>query len=106
MTSIFVRLTGISLTLGFVMVIWWLLAAATGPEYFATVNGLLTGWFAVIIWVLSIWALWYHSLGGIRHLIWDLGYGFDVKTADRMGYGVIAGSFVLTALSLICLGVL
>lgn len=105
MTSIFVRLTGIGLTLGFIMIIWWLLAAASGPEYFAYVNDLMTGWFAVLIWIVSIWALWYHFLGGIRHLIWDLGYGFELKTADMMGYIMIGGSFVLTFISLLCLGV-
>lgn len=100
MTSIFVRLTGIGLTLGFVLVIWWLLAAATGPDYFAFVDGLMTSWLGVLIMVVSLWALWYHALGGVRHLIWDMGYGFDLKTADMMGYVMIGGSFVLTLLTL------
>jgi succinate dehydrogenase / fumarate reductase cytochrome b subunit len=102
-TSIFVRLTGIGLTLGFVLVIWWLLAAATGPGYFAFVDGLLTSWLGILIWVLSLWALWYHFLGGVRHLIWDMGYGFEIKTADMMGYVMIGGSFVLTLLTLVIL---
>ncbi len=100
MTSIFVRLTGIGLTLGFLLVIWWLLAAATGPGYFDFVDGLLTSWLGILIMVLSLWALWYHFLGGVRHLIWDMGYGFDLKTADMMGYVMIGGSFVLTLLTL------
>lgn len=99
-TSIFVRLTGIGLTLGFLLVIWWLLAAATGPGYFNFVDGLLTSWLGILIMVLSLWALWYHFLGGVRHLIWDMGYGFDLKTADMMGYVMIGGSFVLTLLTL------
>jgi succinate dehydrogenase / fumarate reductase cytochrome b subunit len=101
MTSIFVRLTGIGLTLGFVLIVWWLLAAATGPGYFAFVDGLLTSWLGILILVLSLWALWYHFLGGVRHLIWDLGYGFEIKTADMMGYIMIGGSFVLTLLTLV-----
>ena len=103
MTSIFVRLTGIGLTLGFVLVIWWLLAAATGPGYFAFVDGLLTSWLGILILVLSLWALWYHFLGGVRHLIWDMGYGFEIKTADMMGYVMIGGSLVLTLLTLVIL---
>ncbi len=103
MTSIFVRLTGIGLALGFVLIVWWLLAAASGPAYFDFVNGLLTSWFGILVMVASLWALWYHMLGGIRHLIWDLGYGFDLKTADMMGYVMIGGSFVLTILTLIIL---
>lgn len=101
MTSIFVRLTGTGLTLGFVLIVWWLLAAATGPGYFAFVDGLLTSWVGILIMVLSVWALWYHFLGGVRHLIWDLGYGFEIKTADMMGYVMIGGSFVLTLLTLV-----
>ncbi len=102
-TSIFVRLTGIGLTLGFVLVIWWLLAAATGPGYFAFVDGLMTSWLGILIMVLSLCALWYHFLGGVRHLIWDMGYGFEIKTADMMGYVMIGGSLVLTLLTLVIL---
>lgn len=102
-TSIFVRLTGIGLTLGFLLVIWWLLAAATGPGYFDFVDGLLTSWLGILIMVLSLWALWYHFLGGVRHLIWDMGYGFEIKTADMMGYVMIGGSLVLTLLTLVIL---
>lgn len=101
MTSIFVRLTGIGLTLGFILVIWWLLAAATGPGYFAFVDGLLTSWLGILILVASLWALWYHFLGGVRHLIWDMGFGLEVETADMMGYVMIGGSFVLTLLTLV-----
>lgn len=100
-TSIFVRITGVALTLGFVLIIWWLLAAASSPAYFEKINGAMTSWFVILIWVGSLWALWYHFLGGVRHLIWDMGYGFDIKTADMMGYIMIAGSFVLTIITLI-----
>lgn len=100
-TSIFVRITGVALTLGFVLVIWWLLAAATSAAYFDVVNGLLTSWFGILVLVGSLLALWYHFLGGIRHLIFDMGYGFDLKTADMMGYVMIGGSFVLTLLTLV-----
>ncbi len=100
-TSIFVRITGVGLTLGFLLIIWWLLAAATGPGYFAFVDGLLTSWLGVLIMVASLWALWYHALGGVRHLIWDMGYGFELKTADMMGYVMIGGSFILTLLTLV-----
>lgn len=100
-TSIFVRITGVGLTLGFLLIVWWLLAAATGPGYFAFVDGLLTSWLGVLIMVASLWALWYHALGGVRHLIWDMGYGFELKTADMMGYVMIGGSFILTLLTLV-----
>jgi succinate dehydrogenase / fumarate reductase cytochrome b subunit len=104
-SSILVRITGVSLALGFVLIIWWLLAAASGVDYFDCINGILTSWFGALVLIGSVWALCYHSLGGIRHLIWDMGYGFDLKTADRMGWAVIIGSFVLTIIVLMCAGV-
>lgn len=96
--SIVHRLTGIGLTLGAVLVVWWLLAAATGPEYFATVDGLLTSWIGYLVLLGSTWALAYHLLNGIRHLFWDMGYGFEIETTERSGMAVIAGSAVLTVL--------
>jgi len=105
-SSIINRITGVALTLGFVLVIWWLLAATVGGSYFECINTFLTGWIGGFIMIGSLWALCYHLLGGIRHLIWDMGYGFDLKTADRMGWAVIIGSFVLTAGVLFCGGVI
>ena len=99
-SSILVRISGVSLSFGFVLIVWWLLAASTNIKYFESANSILSSWFGIVVLIGSVWALCYHSLGGIRHLIWDMGYGFDLKTADRMGWAVIIGSFVLT-LSLI-----
>jgi succinate dehydrogenase / fumarate reductase cytochrome b subunit len=95
-TSIFVRITGNGLIVGALMVVWWLLAAATGPEYFATADAVLRSWFGDIVLFLSLWALWYHTLGGIRHLVWDSGRGLDLKSSYTMGYIMIGGSVLLT----------
>ena len=95
-SSILVRITGVSLALGFILIITWLLAASTNVYYFYCINSILTSWFGIIVLIGSVWALCYHSLGGIRHLIWDMGFGFDLKIADRLGWMVIIGSFVLT----------
>ena len=95
-SSILVRISGVSLSFGFVLIVWWLLAASTNIKYFESANSILSSWFGIVELIGSVWALCYHSLGGIRHLIWDMGYGFDLKTADRMGWAVIIGSFVLT----------
>jgi succinate dehydrogenase / fumarate reductase cytochrome b subunit len=100
-SSIVNRITGIGLTLGFVLIIWWLLAATVGGEYFDCINNFLTGWFGGLIMIGSVWALSYHMLAGIRHLVWDMGYGFELKTADRMGWAVIIGSFLMT-LAVLC----
>jgi succinate dehydrogenase / fumarate reductase cytochrome b subunit len=96
--SIVHRMTGVGLTLGAVLVVWWLLAAATGPEYFAIVDGLLTSWIGLLVLLGSTWALAYHLLNGIRHLVWDMGYGYELETVDRSGIAVLIGSGVLTVL--------
>lgn len=95
-TSILVRITGNGLIVGALLVVWWLLAAATGPEYFATADAVLRSWFGNLVLFLSLWALWYHTLGGIRHLIWDSGRGLDLKSSYTMGYIMIGGSVLLT----------
>lgn len=101
MTSIFVRLTGNALIVAALMIVWWFLAAAAGPEAFATADAFLRSWFGDLVLTLSVWALWYHLLGGLRHLIWDLGYGLDLQSAYTMGYVMIGGSLVLTLLTII-----
>ena len=81
------------------LLIWWLLAASSSDAAFAVADYVITSWFGDIVMVLSLWALWYHTLGGVRHLIWDTGRGLELKTAERMGWMMIIGSLVLTALT-------
>ncbi|RMD93674.1 MAG: succinate dehydrogenase, cytochrome b556 subunit [Alphaproteobacteria bacterium] len=99
-TSIFIRITGNALLIGGILVVWWFLAAASGPEYFAFVNAVITSWFGDLVMLASLWALWYHALGGLRHLIFDAGYGLELRQAELMGWGMILGSFLLTLLTL------
>ena len=105
-SSILVRITGVSLALGFILIIIWLLAASTNVYYFDCINSIFTSWFGIVVLIGSVWALCYHSLGGIRHLIWDMGFGFDLKIADRLGWMVIVGSFILTIFVVYYSGVL
>jgi|SRR6056297_1031215 len=96
--SILHRVTGVALTLGAVLVIWWLVAAATGPAYFAFVDGLLTSLLGELILIGSALALSYHFANGIRHLVWDMGYGFELETVKKSGTAVIGFAVVLTLL--------
>ena len=100
-TSIFTRITGNALIVGTLLVVWWLLAAATGPGYYATANAVLTSWFGDLVLLGSTWALWYHALAGLRHLYWDTGRGLEIETAEKLGLAVIAGSVVLTLLTIL-----
>ena len=95
-TSILTRITGNALILGAVLVVWWLLAASYGGEYFATADMVLTSFIGDLIMLGSVWALWYHLLAGLRHLIWDTGRGLDLATADKLGWAVVGGSVLLT----------
>ena len=101
MTSILTRITGNALLISALLVIWWFLAAATSESYFAYADGVLTSWFGDIVMTLSVLGLWYHTLAGIRHLIWDNGIGLDIPTAEKMGWACIAGSVILTILTII-----
>ena len=103
MTSIFVRITGNAMLVSAILLVWWMMAAASGPDYFATIDGLITSFFGDLVMTLSVLGLWYHALGGVRHLIWDTGRGLDVETSDRMGWGMIIGSVALTFLTLIAI---
>ncbi len=100
-TSILNRITGNALLVGAILFVWWLIAVAAGPEYFATVDGLITSFLGDLVMLGSLLALWYHTLGGIRHLIWDTGRGLEIDTADKMGWGMIIGAFALTFLTAI-----
>jgi succinate dehydrogenase / fumarate reductase cytochrome b subunit len=102
-SSIFVRITGNALLAATLLLIAWLLAASTSAEAFAWVQCVITSWFGDLVFILSLWALWYHTLGGLRHLIWDTGRGLELKTAEHMGWMMIIGSLLLTALTVIWL---
>ncbi|MBT8456168.1 MAG: succinate dehydrogenase, cytochrome b556 subunit [Rhodobacteraceae bacterium] len=103
MTSILTRITGNALIVGALLVVWWFLAAATSPESFAVADGVITSWFGDLVMTLSLWALWYHTLAGIRHLIWDTGRALDIPTAEKLGWACIGGSVVLTILTLLAI---
>jgi succinate dehydrogenase / fumarate reductase, cytochrome b subunit len=94
--SILHRITGAALYVGTILLVWWLAAAAAGPDHFAVINGFLGSWFGRLILFGFTWALLHHLLGGIRHLIWDAGYGFDLPSANRLSWGTIVGSVLLT----------
>lgn len=102
-TSILVRITGNAMLVSAFLVVWWLVAAATGADSFARADGILTSFLGDIVMTLSVLGLWYHALGGLRHLIWDTGRGLDPETSDKMGWGMLIGCVVLTLLTVIAI---
>ena len=82
MMSIVHRITGAALYFGIVLFIWWLLAAAISPDYFAMVQAFFGHPIGKLILFGFTWALLHHMLGGLRHLLWDTGRGFGLKTIE------------------------
>ena len=101
--SIMHRITGVAMTLGLILIVAWLVAAAFSPELLSLIDGVLRSWIGMIIIFGSLWAFWFHFLNGIRHLFWDLGYGFNLSTVWRSGWVVVLGSIILTIFSFLIL---
>ena len=96
--SILHRITGVALYLGVVLLVWWLSAAAASDAYFDLVQRCFGSWFGRLVLFGFTWALLHHMLGGLRHLFWDTGRGFDLKTVEWMARANLAGSIMLTIL--------
>lgn len=100
-SSILTRITGNALIVASVLIVWWLLAASTSDDYFALADAVMTSWFGSLVMTLSLWAVWYHYLAGLRHFYFDAGKGLEIETAERLGWACVIGSVVLTALTLL-----
>ena len=96
--SIMNRATGIALSLGLVLLTWWLVALASGPESFRSVHGLAGSWFGLLV-LFGFTVVWaYHLCSSLRHLVWDAGYGFKLKDMKRANTIVLGGAAALTVL--------
>jgi succinate dehydrogenase / fumarate reductase cytochrome b subunit len=98
MMSILHRITGAVLYVGTLLLLWWLVAAARSDSAFSTAQAFFGHWFGQLLLFGFSWALIHHFLGGLRHLLWDTGRGFDLKTIEWLARANIAGSIVLTIL--------
>lgn len=92
--SITHRATGVAVSAGTLVVAWWLIAMATGEDAYDTFSAVVRSPIGLLILFGFVWSLAYHLLNGIRHLVWDAGYGFNVRTADRSGVLVFALSAI------------
>jgi succinate dehydrogenase / fumarate reductase cytochrome b subunit len=94
--SIVHRMTGAALYVGTLLLAWWLLAAATGPNDYAGVGSFMSSFVGRVILFGYTWALMHHTLGGIRYLIWDTGRGFGPATREWLAVASLVGSIGLT----------
>jgi succinate dehydrogenase / fumarate reductase cytochrome b subunit len=97
--SISHRLSGLALALGSVLFVWQLLAAAAGPASFERFQALIGSWPGLVLLVAWSAGFYFHLANGIRHLVWDAGYGFDLPTVYRSGVGVLVATAALTGLT-------
>ena len=99
--SIVHRITGVVLTIGALLLTWWLVSAAYGPEAFETCQAFLGSWFGhLILWGFTF-SLFYHLGNGIRHLAWDFGWGFEMPVLQKSGLVVVGFAAVCTLITLI-----
>jgi len=97
-TSIVHRVTGLAAGVGALLLVWWLLALAAGPDAFSATQAIFSAWYGRLVLFGITWALFFHLLNGIRHLVWDTGRGFELKTARASGLFVIILSVILSVI--------
>ena len=97
-TSIVHRFTGIWLGVGTLLMTWWLVAAAVSQDAFATAQYFIGSPVGILLLFLWSLALVYHLLNGIRHLVWDAGFGFEAPEYRHTGWAVLIGAAGVTAL--------
>lgn len=96
--SILHRITGAGLYFGTLLMAWWLIAAGSGPNAYATVGAFISSIVGQLILFGYTWALIHHMLGGVRHLIWDVGRGFSPNEREWLSLATAVGSIGLTIL--------
>lgn len=96
--SITHRISGVGLGIGTLLLTCWLLALAAGPDAYAQLQEFLGSWFGRILLLGFTWSLMFHMCNGIRHLFWDVGYGFDIPAINRTAWAAFVGSILLTVL--------
>jgi succinate dehydrogenase / fumarate reductase, cytochrome b subunit len=94
--SILHRITGVALYAGVLLVAWFLIAASMDASAFAVFSGFLRSFLGRVILFGFSWSLFHHMLGGIRHFIWDAGYGLDDPEREWLAMATLIGGFVLT----------
>ncbi len=95
-SSIMVRITGIACLGAALLVVAWLVAAASSPEAFAVMDGLLRSFLGKLIMFAATWAIFYHMLGRLRHVLWDFGYFVEVEISEKMAVGMFGLATLLT----------
>lgn len=97
LVSITHRITGVGLSVGALVLAWWLVSISNGPEGYQGFYALAASPIGILALFGFTWALVFHLLQGIRHLFWDFGYGFKKETARLTALLVIGLSLAISA---------
>lgn len=90
------RVTGVALSAGTLLLVAWLIAAAVGPDAYSIVQAFMRSWLGLVLLFGWTYSLFFHLCNGIRHLAWDAGYGFELRTIYASGWTVVVASTLLT----------
>jgi succinate dehydrogenase / fumarate reductase, cytochrome b subunit len=98
MMSIAHRITGVGLAMGLILLTWFLVALADGPDSFASFTAFCASWFGTLMLMGWSLAISFHLCSGVRHLFFDTGSFFEIRHAQMAGYIVLAGCMTLTTI--------
>lgn len=98
-SSIMVRISGLGVFAVTLLVVWWLVAAASSEAAFAGIDAFLRSWFGNLVLFAASWGLWYHTLGRLRHVFWDFGYLLDVNVSEKLGMAMFVGATALAIMT-------
>ena len=96
--SIAHRISGAALYLGVLLLAWFLIAASADAATFAVFSDFIGSFVGQIVLFLVTWALFHHLIGGLRHIVWDAGYGLEKPLRDQLAWATLIGGFALTVL--------
>ena len=97
--SILHRATGVTLSMGSIILVLWIIALTLGEETYTMFSIIVNHWFSNLVLLGFTFGLFYHLSNGIRHLFWDAGYGYDLRVAYMSGSAVIVSSLFFTAVT-------
>lgn len=93
------RVSGVGLALGLILLTWWLTALAGGEDSFATIKAIIDNPLGGLILFGYTFVLFFHLCNGVRHLVWDAGYGYDKEVARQSGIVVLGAAAALTVIT-------
>jgi succinate dehydrogenase cytochrome b subunit len=96
--SIAHRISGAALYVGVLLLAWFLIAVSSDASSFAVFSDFISSFIGRLVLFVITWALFHHLVGGVRHILWDAGYGLDAPLRDQMAWATAIGGFALTVL--------